>query len=53
MTNRTTIMMGLYLVVIAMGAAMMQSNPLLGLAQICIGALFFALRLQQIMGRKP
>lgn len=45
-------MIGLYLVVIAMGAIIAQHNTFLGISQVCIGAIFSALRLHHILNHK-
>lgn len=47
------IMMALYLVVIAMGAVMMQRHPIMGIIQILVGTGFFGLRLHWILSNVP
>lgn len=52
MDRHTSMMMGLYLIVIATGVIIVQSHPFIGIFQICFGAFFFALRLMLVLRRK-
>jgi hypothetical protein len=52
MSRHDTTMMGLYLVVIALGAMVAERDFIPGIIQICGGAFFFALRLQRILGTR-
>lgn len=47
--SRNSVMLPLYLVVIALGAVMMQRHPILGAVQILAGAAAFGLRLHLML----
>lgn len=50
--NRDYVMLGLYLIVIAVGAAMIERSPVLGIMQVMLGAGIFVLRLSLILKRR-
>ena len=52
MTKRDATMLALYLIVIAMGAVMMEREPVLGTIQIVLGAAVFGYRMYWISNRR-
>lgn len=51
MTKHDGMMFAIYLVVIAIGSVMIDRQPLLGNAQMILGACLFGLRLYFVMNR--
>lgn len=52
MTKQDCTMFALYLIVAVMGGVMLADGHAFGFVQICVGSLFFGLRLYRVFGKQ-